>query len=157
MQTTHIKELNKRSGIENDKKLTNKYKFFEKLISELNKKEIPSEVVNSINQSIEDVNSFSGSNKDLLKLFRKKQSDIIKLIEEELKLVLKFHHRNKWLAIGLAAFGIPFGVAFGASLGNMAFIGIGIPIGMAIGIAIGTAKDKEALDNGKQLDLEINL
>ena len=157
MQSTQLKELNKRSGFENEKKLVNRYKFLEELISELNKKEIPSEIVDSINKEIDETNSFSGSNKDLLKLLKKKQASILELIAKELKLVLKNHYRNKWMAIGIGAFGVPFGVAFGASLGNMAFIGIGIPIGMAIGIGIGTAKDKEALDNGNQLDLEINL
>ena len=157
MQATQIKELNKRSGIENNKRLASKYKFFEELISELNKKEIPSEIVDSINKEIDEINSFSDTNKGLLKLVKKKQASILELIEKELKLVLKNHYRNKWMAIGIGAFGVPFGVAFGAALKNMAFIGIGIPIGMAIGIAIGTAKDKEALDNGKQLDLEVNL
>lgn len=157
MQAKQIKELNKRSEIENNKRLVNKYKFFEDLISELNKKEIPSEIVESINREIDETNSFSDSNKDLLKLLKKKQTSILELIEKELKLVLKNHYRNRWMAIGIGAFGVPFGVVIGASLGNMAFIGIGIPIGMAIGIAVGTAKDKESLDNGKQLNLEVNL
>lgn len=60
-----------------------------------------------------------------------------------------------WLAVGMAAIGIPFGVVFGISLDNMSFLGIGIPIGMGIGIAIGTAMDKKARDEGRQLDLEV--
>lgn len=114
-----IIELVKRYNIELDKKLTNRYVNFEKLITELKKRNIPSEIVNSVNQNIEDVNSFPGSNKDLLKQLRKAQSRILKLIEKELKLVTINHYRNMWLAVGMAAFGIPFGV----SLGNMAFIG----------------------------------
>ena len=66
------------------------------------------------------------------------------MIEKELKLVTKHHYRTTWLAVGMAAFGIPFGVAFGASLGNMAFLGIGIPIGMVVGMAIGSNMDKKA-------------
>ncbi len=150
-----IKKINKRPNIEQHKKLANKYACFEKLINELKKREVPPEIVNSINQEIEKVNSFSGSDKDLLKLLRKAQSGILKLIEKELKLVTKNHYRNMWMSVGTAAFGIPFGVVFGAILGNMAFIGIGIPIGMAIGIAVGTGMDKKAFENGNQLDLEI--
>ncbi len=150
-----IKKIKKRPDIEQHKKLTNKYIDFEKLISELNKKEIPPEIVNSINQDIEEINSFVGSNNELLKRLRKAQSKIIILIEKEVKLVTKNHYRNKWMAVGMAAFGIPFGAAFGAISGNMAFIGIGIPIGMAIGIAIGTAMDKKAFENGNQLDVEM--
>lgn len=150
-----IQEFNKRPSIESNKKLANKYVNFEKMMNELRKKEIPSEIVNSINQDIEEINSFSGSDAALLKLLRKTQSNLLKLIEKELHLVTKNHYRNMWLAVGMSAFGIPFGVVFGVSLGNMAFIGIGLPIGMAIGIGIGIAKDKKAFENGNQLDVEI--
>ena len=150
-----LKEIDKKPEIGNDKKLMRKFSDFEKLINELKKREVPSEIVNSVNQDIEGINSFVGSNRDLLKQLGKTQSGIIKLIEKELKLVTKNYYRNLWLAVGMAAFGIPFGVVFGISLDNMAFIGIGIPIGMAIGIAIGTAMDKKASDEGRQLDLEV--
>ena len=150
----NIKEIDKKPDIGKDKKLMRKFSDFEKLINELKKREVPSEIVNSVNQDIDDINAFVGSNRDLLKQLRKKQSGIMKLIEKELKLVTKNYYRNLWLALGMA-FGIPFGVVFGISLDNMAFLGIGIPIGMAIGIAIGTAMDKKALDEGRQLDLEV--
>ncbi len=149
-----IKELDIRPNIEQDNKLKNKYVFFNKLITELKKKEIPSEIVISVNRDIEGINSFSGSNKDLLKQLRKAESSILNLIEKELKLVTINHYRNRWMALGIA-FGVPFGVVFGASLGNMVFIGIGIPVGMAIGIAVGTAMDKKANENGNQLNVEV--
>lgn len=150
----NIKELYKRPNIEQDKKLKNKYIFFNKLINELKKKEIPSAIVTSVNRDIEGINSFSGSNKDLLKQLRKAESSILKLIEQELKLVTINHYRNRLMALGIA-FGVSLGVAFGASSGNMAFIGIGIPIGMVIGLAVGTAMDNKANENGNQLDVEI--
>ena len=77
------------------------------------------------------------------------------MIEKELKLVTKNHYRNTWLALGMAAFGIPLGVAFGTSLGNIAFIGIGLPNGLAVGIAVGTGMDKKVFEEGKLMDLEI--
>ncbi|MFK5855450.1 MAG: hypothetical protein QM503_04915 [Bacteroidota bacterium] len=126
-----FKELNTRPNIEQNKKLTNKYVYFGKLIDELKKREMPSEIVKSVNQDIEDINSFSGSNKDLQKQIRKSQSKILKLIEKELKLVPKNLYRSRWMALGMSAFGIPFGVAFGVSLDNMAF------------------------EEGRQIDLEI--
>ena len=67
----------------------------------------------------------------------------------------KNHYRNTWLALGMAAFGIPLGVAFGTSSGNMGLIGIGLPIGMVIGMAVGSGMDKKAVESGRQLDLEI--
>lgn len=150
-----FKELDKRVNIDQNKKLNNTYSQFGELLNELNKKELPNEVISSINSGIEEINSFKESEKGLRKLIRKAQSRIIKLIEKELKLVTKNHYRNTWLAIGMSVFGIPLGVAFGTSLGNMGFIGIGLPIGMAIGMAIGTGMDKKAFEEGRQLDLEI--
>jgi len=147
--------LDKKAKLEQDKKLRNKFVYFEKLIDELKKRELPSEIVNSVNQNIEDINSFSGSNKNLRKQIRKSQYNILKLIEKELKLVPKNLYRTRWMAIGMSAFGIPMGTAFGASFHNMSFLAMGIPIGMVIGIAIGTGMDKKAFEEGKQIDLEI--
>jgi hypothetical protein len=152
-----FKELNERLNIENEKKIGNRFADVEKLINELKKKEIPLEIIDSINLYIDEINSFSGSNENLSKQLKKVQCVILKLIEKELKLVRKNHYLTMWLAIGMAAFGIPFGVAFGVSLGNMAFLGIGLPLGMSVGIAIGAAMDKKAAEKGKQLDLEIKL
>ncbi|MBI9035379.1 MAG: hypothetical protein JEZ03_13005 [Bacteroidales bacterium] len=148
-------ELDKRSGIDQNEKMHSRYVLFEKLIDELKIKEIPSEIVNSINQDISAVNAFSGTNKEFLKNLIKAQTRILKLIETELKLVVKNHYRSMWLAIGMGAFGIPFGVAFGSVMGNMAFIGIGLPLGMALGMAYGTTLDKKAFESGKQLDLDL--
>ena len=149
-----IKDLHKNPNIEHHKKLNTIFGDLEKLIYELRKRKIPSQIVISINQYIDDINSFPKSNKKILKQLKKTRSDILKLIEKELKLVPKNHYRNMWMAIGIGTFGIPIGIAFGASLGNTAFIGVGIPIGMAIGIGVGPAMDKKAFDKGNQLDLE---
>lgn len=150
-----IKKLNERHGIDQNKKLIGAYTQFYKLLTELRNKELPVEIVISINKGIEQINSVSESGKELRKQIRKTQSSIIKLLEKELKLVTKNHYRNTWLVVGIAAFGIPLGVALGASVGNMGLLGIGIPIGMAIGIALGSRRDKKAFDEGRQLDLEI--
>jgi hypothetical protein len=149
-----IQELEKRPEAAQDKKLVKILAKFGKLISELNRKEIPDEIVNSINQNVKEINAFSGSNKDIRKLVRKTQWGILKLVEKELKLVPKNVYRARWLAIGMTVFGVPLGVAFGTSLGNMGFLGIGLPVGMVLGMAIGARMDKKALAEGRQMDLE---
>ena len=149
-----IIDIERKANIGDDKKLMTNLSSFEKLIDALKKREMPIEIANSVNEDIEDLNTYSGSNKDFLKRLKKAHGRIIKLVEKELKLVTKNHYRNMWMALGMTVFGIPFGVAFGASLDNMAFIGIGIPIGMAVGIGIGTSMDSKALEEGRQLDLE---
>ena len=151
-----IHTLNKRSNIEQSKELSQKYAAFEKLITELNKREIPPVIVNLINSHIDHINSFSGSNRDLLRQLRKAETEIVKLIETELKLVTKNHYRKQWLALGMAAFGLPLGALWGLITGNMAFLAIGLPIGMAIGLAFGAAKDKKACQDGKQLDVDMD-
>lgn len=150
-----IKELNKRTSIDQNKKLTYAYTQLDKLLTELKKRELPDDIVNSINIGIEQINAVSESEKELRKQIKKTQSSIIKLLEKELKLVTKNYYMTLWLAIGISAFGVPFGVALGAILGNMAYIGIGIPIGMVIGMAVGSVMDKKVFEEGRQLDLEI--
>lgn len=122
---------------------------------ELKNRELPEKIVNSINTEIDQIYSFSGTEKELIKQIRKTQSTILTLIEKELNLVTKNHYRNTWLAVGMAAFGIPLGTAFGIINGNMGLLGLGLPIGMAIGVAVGSGMDKKAFEDGRQLDLEI--
>lgn len=150
-----IKEPPKRPGLNQNKKLVNAYNQFNGLLAELKKRELPSEIVTSINGEIEQISHTTESDKEFGKQIRKAQSGILKLLEKELKLVTKNHYRKVWMAIGVGAFGVPFGVAFGTSLQNMAFIGAGLPIGVAIGMAVGSGKDKKAFEEGRQLDLEI--
>ncbi len=150
-----IKELKNRPGTDENRKLISLYSQFEKLLVELRKRELSEEIINSINTEIDEINAVSGSGKELRKKIKNTQSKIIKLIEKEHKLVTENHYRNTWLAVGMAAFGIPMGVAFGASFGNMAFVAIGIPVGMAIGIAVGSGMDKKAFEEGRQIELEI--
>lgn len=150
-----IIELIRRVNLETGDKLIAHYEFFENLIRELNTRELPMEIINAINRDVEELNSFSGSNKDLLQGLIKKQTGILQLLEKELKLVTKGHYRNLWMSLGMAAFGLPMGAAFGLSLGNMAFIGVGLPLGIALGMAYGTTLDKKAREEGKQLDVEM--
>lgn len=150
-----ITELVKRANTEADKKLITHYNFLENLIVELNTKELPLEIIKLINQDIEELNGFEGSNKDLLKLMSKKQTGMLQLLEKELSLVCKGHYRNMWLALGMAVFGLPMGTLLGLGLGNMAYIGMGLPLGIALGAAYGTSLDKKACEEGRQLEVEI--
>lgn len=151
-----INELKKRKGIGENKQLIDTYIQFEKLLTQLRKRKLPDEVVQAINTNIDLIDPDPGTEEDLRKQLRKTQSDILRLIEKELKLVPKNHYRNIWMSLGIAAIGLPLGVVFGASLGNMGYLAIGIPFGLSIGLAIGTGLDKKAADEGRQLDVEIN-
>jgi len=136
------------------KSLEKQIQRFQQLIRGLSEKEITDDVLTSINAEIEKVNQ-AGSQALLTSQLAKSFQKILKVLEKELNLVAENHYRNTWLAIGMAAFGIPFGLVFSSILSNYAFIGIGLPIGIAVGIAIGTKKDKEAKEEGRQLNVQL--
>lgn len=150
-----INELKKRPNIDQNKKLINAYTQFDNLLTVLKNKELPEEILKSINNGIDQINTVTESEKGFRKQIRKTQSGILKLIEKELKLVTKNHYRNTWLALGMTVFGLPLGVVFATSIGNIGLIGVGLPIGMVIGMAVGSGMDKKAFESGRQLDLEI--
>ncbi len=150
-----LKEIDKKENIEENKKLVAKIVRLNKLFSELRKNKITDDVVSKLNEYIDEINSFPGTNRMLLKKLRSMQPKILGLLEKELKLVPKNYYRDKWLAIGLSVFGVSFGIAIGTALGNMAFLGIGIPIGMVMGMGVGTSLDKKAFAEGRQLDVEM--
>jgi len=131
------------------------YLQWQDLLGSLEEKKLSDKTIGMINQEVEAINSTSLTDKSLQNLLKVKQTFILSLLEKEEKLVPKNHYRNRWLAAGLGAFGIPLGVIFGISLGNMGLFGIGLPIGMSIGIAVGTSMDKKAQAEGRQLDVEL--
>jgi len=150
-----IIELKQLPEIQENVKLKEAYTLFEKLLSELRKRDLPDGLVMSFNKYIEELNSASISADEMRKKIEKTQSEIIRLLEKEVKLVPKNYYRNIWLALGIAVFGIPIGIVFGAILENMTFLAIGLPIGLVIGVAVGAGMDNKAGKEGRQLDVEI--
>jgi hypothetical protein len=154
--TMDIIELTEKDGISDSVKLNRIYVQFREILNELRKKELPQEIIGLINHDIEDINSTSCIGEELRKLFKKKQTKILKILEKELKIVPKVYYRNLWLSLGISIFGIPLGMIIGlVGFGNIAFFSIGIPIGMCIGIVMGSEMDKKALKEGRQLNLII--
>ncbi len=149
------KELNIRQDISTDNKLNRIYTQFSELLNELRKKELNKNVERSINESIDNLNSSTLSGTQLTKLVKQKQTAILKQVEKEQKIVPKNYYRTMWMLFGMSGIGLPIGVAFGLSIGNIGLLGLGLPIGMAIGLAIGMSLDKKALNEGRQLDIEI--
>ena len=150
-----LNELNLRINVDENIKLNEITIQFKKLLVELRQKELPIEQTASINKKIDELNATTVKGDALKKTIKTKQTEIIKLLEKELKLVPKNYYRNLWMPLALAVFGIPLGLVFGASLKNIGFIGLGFPIGMGIGIAVGSAMDKKAFAEGRQIDIEI--
>jgi len=144
-----LSELKQRTELTSDSKGGNRFRVFNCLLIEIAKKDIPDVIKEQINGSIEALNVHTQSDKELVRVIKAHQVKILKLLEEELKIVPKNHYRNLWMAIGLSAFGLPLGVVFGTALKQMAFLGIGLPIGMTIGVEM----DKKAIKEGRQLGI----
>lgn len=148
-------ELKERPDITNDDKLSKLYHQFGALLIELRKQKLSPKIITTIDESIEILNSSSLTGDALIKLIKKKLTEILKQVEKEHKIVPKNYYRNLWMLLGISAFGLPIGVAFGLSIGNIGLLGVGLPIGMGIGVVVGTAMDKKALKEERQLDIEI--
>ena len=153
----NIIELKERDAISGNAKTNQVFSLFRKVIEEIKKKNLPREIIESVNQDIDEINSTSLTDRDFRKLVRQKQAKILKRLDKELKIVPKNYYRIVWLAVGMGGIGTPIGVAVWLSTGNIAFIGAGIPIGMAIGFALGMSMDKKALKEGRQLDVEVEV
>jgi hypothetical protein len=149
-----IEKLTQRNNIEANRKLAKAYIKMQDLIEAFNKKDLPKELETNINDDIKLINTFSGSDRELTKFLRKKYSAALKIVEEKLKYVTKFHHRNLGIAFGLLA-----GVVFTPLLERLEFMGMGssigvaIPLAMIIGLVIGNNLDQQAEKDGRQLDL----
>lgn len=136
-------------------KVNRLYMQLQDLLEKSDQKKLSDNAVQFINQEIEEINSANRSQSEIQKLIKQKQTLIIKFLEKELKIVPKNYYRNLWLAIGMTAFGLPIGTAFGIISGNMGLLAVGLPIGLGIGAAVGTSLDKKALEEGRQIDVEI--
>ena len=152
-----IKELDADKYKGKSKKLDKRIATFQKLVESLNEKEIKDNIATEINVIIDSLNASSTDEKAFRKQLYKTQTKIIALLKKELKIVPKNHYRNVWMGVGMAAFGVPVGVSYGVVTDNMGLLAVGIPIGMVIGMAVGAGLDKKAKQEGKQLDIEIEL
>jgi hypothetical protein len=151
----NIIELKDRQNISSDIKLTRIYSQFGELLRELKKKELSQNIIKSINEGVEKLNSSSLTGNELRKLVKQEQTKALKQVEKELKIIPKSYYQNLWMTVGMSVFGVPIGVVFGLSMGNIGLMAVGLPIGMGIGIAVGLVMDKKALEEGRQLNLEI--
>ncbi len=150
-----INELNQRQVADNSVKTRKAYDQLDKLLNVLKKKNLTDRIIGSINRDVDKINSIPYHGKAYRRLINKSISGIVELVATELKLVPVNYYRNYWMSLGLAVFGLPLGIVFGTTFGNMAFIGTGLPLGLVIGMAVGMRMDKKALEEDRQLDINI--
>ncbi|MDY2586792.1 hypothetical protein [Winogradskyella aquimaris] len=137
-------------------KFKGKLQQLQQLLQELKKHLLPEATIKAINSELSALKIKAPSDPKLYKHVCSTQNRILKYLEKQHKIVPKGYYQQQWLAVGMAAIGIPMGVAFGLALGNLAFLGIGLPIGLAIGMAHGAGMDQKAAKEGQQLQFKSN-
>ena len=151
-----IESLKRRKGTEKNKKINNAYDKMQRLIEALDKKDIPSDVLTTINEHIESINSFNGTEKELTKIVNKTYKHVLNFIEKDLNLVPKNHFRALWILYGSLA-----GVVLTSIFTNFYFVNLDglaisiLPIAVAVGIIFGTVMDNNARKKDRQIDLVV--
>jgi len=150
-----VEKIERRKGIETNKKLSKAYDQMQGLIEALSTKDLPSKEITAVNEHIVLINTFRGTDRELIKIIKKSYSSILNFIEEKLSYVPKHYYRSRWMVFGLLA-----ASAFSTILSNLDFMGwessasIGLSMGMLIGLVIGTHFDRKAELEGRQLEME---
>jgi hypothetical protein len=152
MELKSLKQL----GSSVSEKERKRYFRFENLLNEIKSRDLKVSTIEAINQQIDKVNESLNSEKSKKDL-KMANYRTFKILEKEEKLVAKTHYQNMWMVLGMTVFGLPMGMTFAISLDNYGLFAIGMPIGMAIGIAVGAGMDKKAKEEGKQLNLEMDV
>lgn len=133
-------------------KLTRKFTSLSNLIFEAGKHSLPDELVNQINKQIDEIAQTPDSTEETLKKLDAFQKDLLQKLKSDFRLLPKNYHRNQWMSLGMASFGIPIGLFFGLATDNLGLLAIGLPIGMSIGMVMGTSMDQKVKNEGRQLD-----
>lgn len=147
-----IERLQRRKGIDKNKKLNKTYDKMQHLIVALDKKNLPPNELTCINEHIVLINSFDGTEKELIKMLKKTYTNVLTFINEKLELVPKHHFRALWIlyaslaAVVLSSVSYSFGFI---SIGGLA--SVFLPFGILIGILVGTYLDNRAKKEGRQI------
>jgi len=146
-----VNSLKPREELEPKSRLYKKYDTLEKLCRDLQGRPLPAETEAGINQALSALNVLPTSDPSFPRRVGATLRRIFRMLEKDLGWVPRNYYRGQWMALGMAAFGVPIGTALGAITGNMGLLGIGIPVGMTLGMAIGANLDKKAEREGRQL------
>lgn len=147
-----IEELRQRSVVNQDAVLHRMFSKYDSLLTELRSKDLPDDVVAYINKGVEQVNA--APDYGLKVKISAVQREMLKMLEDRLRIVTKKHYQRYWMPLGVGYFGVPIGIIWGLAVGNIGLMGIGMPVGMVFGIAYGAFLDKKAMKEGRVLDVD---
>lgn len=149
-----IIDLNNKQNKNQSNKIVKHYSQLERLIIDLKEREITDKIILSINYEINIINECKGTEKDFLCKLKEAKSNILKLIEKELKLVPKVYYQNRWMVYGMMA-GLIISIVlkqFGLD-NTWNSVGMMLPMGILFGIVAGKNRDEKAQKEGLQLKI----
>ncbi len=142
----------------NSPKLNEVYKQFNAYINELNSWSFPDDTISAVNREIEELNAAPTNDASMRVAIQKKLTTISRLIEKKHKVVPMNYYRTLWTNRGMTVFGIPMSIVMGVigmHVGYIALFIVGMPLGMFMGFAFGSSKDKNAMREGRQLNVSL--
>ncbi|WP_299898897.1 hypothetical protein [uncultured Aquimarina sp.] len=134
------------------------YKKFVNVLLQLASRDLSDEQLNGIYNALEDI-VVEVKREERKQYFKKKLSEFIKYVKEQLSLISSEHYMTICMSIGMSlgmSLGMVFGLVFGSDKSNGLIFGMsfGMPLGMSIGLAIGAAMDQKAKKEGKVLSVK---
>ena len=153
-----IIELKERKEFLENVKLNRVYVQFQKLLTELRKKELPHKIIEPVNQDIEDLNSTPLLGSELRKFVKQKHTKILKLLEKD-KIVPKGYYLNQMITVFSAIItllGLSVTMSVGGKIGVL-IAAMGIFICIPIAVVLSFLMEKKASKEGRQLDVKYYL
>jgi hypothetical protein len=150
----NIESINRRKDAGQNQKLAKAYSKFEGLREALNIKNLPESNIAEINEDIHRVNTFLGSEKELIKLLKKTYTAILAYVGKELNLVSKIHYQQLWMVYGMFAGILVSTISFNFFQTDFwSLQALGLPMGMLFGLLAGRNRDIKAKNDGLQLNV----
>lgn len=137
-----------------NKSMVDALKKLQKLVTVLEKRNLPEEILIEIDREISTLNSFRGSKNKTLVAIKTTEHTILRLTRKKLGLTSEKFYISLWLPLGMVVFGMPLGTLISSITGNVAFLSLGLPIGMVLGILVGTTLDNKAKKENRVLVIE---
>ncbi|MDB4335055.1 hypothetical protein OAA06_01715 [bacterium] len=150
-----IRNLEHRPEFDQEGRLNRKYKRLQKLIVELNKKDLKGQMVALSNSYVDQINRYEGGEEQLLIIVQNSYNRILSFAKEEFDIVYSGYYGGTWGLIGMSAFGFPLGLIGFLITANEVHVLLGMPLGCLLGYLIGHLKDTSAKRYNKQISMSV--
>jgi len=150
MKLIQLKQL---KNVEHNQKLNKVYLYFLNLTTDLENRQLSLNVIDIINEEINNINKFSGTNKEVIKNIELSIKNVLITIEKELDIVLKQHYQRLWMIYGMI-----IGTLFSIIVTTIGYENTWytFPTGTSIGLLLGLIAGKKKDSTVKKRNLQLN-